>query len=317
MKIEQQGNNPKVYCVKITEANSGQRLDNFLFTLLKGVPKSRIYRIVRKGEVRVNKARCEAKQRLLSGDIIRIPPVRVARKVEQPYLPFHLQLSLEREILFEDEALLIINKPAGFAVHGGSGVDSGLIEALRQIRADAHFLELVHRLDKDTSGCLMIAKKRSVLRNLHELFRDTGVKKTYLALLAGKWDKKQILVNVPLQKNIHKGGERMVVVSRSGKSAETFFRRRQAFRETTLIEATPKTGRTHQIRVHAAWLGHPIVGDERYGQDELNRTFKKRGYKRLCLHAEQLEFVHPISHRLLSVSAPLPRDLDQLLNDEK
>ena len=210
-----------------------------------------------------------------------------------------------------------MNKPAGFAVHGGSGVSSGIIEGLRLIRPEAHFLELVHRLDKDTSGCLLIAKKRSALRKLHELFRDDQVQKTYQALLSGQWARKKLVVTAPLLKNISKGGERMVVISQSGKAAETLFKRLKLFRNATLVEASPKTGRTHQIRVHAASLGHPIVGDERYGVDEVNKVFKNKGYKRMFLHAETLKFQHPVTGVLMSISAPLPSQLENLLKHEE
>ncbi|MDP2903874.1 MAG: RluA family pseudouridine synthase, partial [Methylovulum sp.] len=201
----------------------------------------------------------------------------------------------------------------GFAVHGGSGINSGIIEGLRLVRPEAHFLELVHRLDKDTSGCLLIAKKRSALRQLHTLFRDDQINKTYLALLAGQWARKKLAVNAPLQKNTSQGGERMVVISPSGKAAETLFRRLKLFHDATLVEASPKTGRTHQIRVHAASLGHPIVGDDRYGRDDINKQFKAKGYKRMFLHAATLAFQHPVTGALLTISAPLPAQLDQLL----
>ena len=308
---------PQVEYVEISEDNSDQRLDNFLITRLKGVPKSHIYRIVRKGEVRVNKGRVDVKYRLIVGDIVRIPPVRVAERTEESFVTQNLKDALLQGILFEDEGFLIMNKPAGFAVHGGSGVSSGIIEGLRLIRPEAHFLELVHRLDKDTSGCLLIAKKRSALRKLHELFRDDQIHKTYQALLAGQWARKKLVVTAPLLKNISKGGERMVVISQSGKAAETLFRRLKLFRNATLVEASPKTGRTHQIRVHAASFGHPIVGDERYGQDEVNKVFKNKGYKRMFLHAETLKFQHPVTGVLMSISAPLPSQLEDLLKHEE
>jgi len=317
MDIENQSATPKVTYVEITEDHSDQRLDNFLSTYLKGVPKSFICRIVRKGEVRVNKGRVDVKYRLLAGDVVRIPPVRVAERQGQPFIAHGLQDALRQSILFEDEAFLIINKPAGFAVHGGSGVSSGIIEGLRLIRPEAHFLELVHRLDKDTSGCLLIAKKRSALRKLHELFRDDHIEKTYLALLAGQWARKKQVVNAPLQKNVSKGGERMVVISQGGKEAETLFTRMQLFHDATLVRAAPKTGRTHQIRVHAASLGHAIVGDERYGLDEVNKAFKARGYKRMFLHAETLKFQHPVTGLPLTISAPLPQQLNELLKHEE
>lgn len=308
---------PKVQWLEISDANAEQRLDNFLISTLKGVPKTRIYRMVRKGEVRVNKGRVDVSYKLVLGDIVRIPPVRVAEKNAPIIVQPTLKYSLENHILYEDEGFIVLNKPSGFAVHGGSGVSSGVIEALRQIRPQQKFLELVHRLDKETSGCLLIAKKRSTLKILHELFRGDGIKKTYLALLAGQFQRKKQLVDVPLLKNVSQGGERMVTVSQAGKSAETLFTRLKQYQDATLVHAAPKTGRTHQIRVHAAWLGHPIVGDDRYGLDEVNKTFKQRGYKRLFLHAEQLRFAHPMSGEALHFTAPLPEDLQDLLDHEK
>ncbi len=305
---------PKVQWIEVTEESSGQRLDNFLIVRLKGVPKSRIYRVVRKGEVRINKGRCQAKQRLVAGDIVRIPPIRVAQREKDNFVPPRLGTHLRQNILFEDESMLIINKPSGFAVHGGTGINTGIIEALRSLRPEAKFLELVHRLDKDTSGCLIIAKKRSSLTYLHELFRTDRVNKTYLALLSGIWQRKKMWVTAPLQKNIQKGGERMVVVSRAGKAAETLFRRLQKLEHATLVEASPKTGRTHQIRVHAAWMGHPIVGDDRYGNTEMNGLFKSKGYKRLMLHAEKLEMKHPETEQVISITAPIPDDFNDFLD---
>ena len=319
MNSEKQSSAAKVQLIEITEQHSGQRLDNFLLARLKGVPRSRIYRLLRKGEVRVNKGRKEAKFRLHIGDLVRIPPVRVSQVKSSVTVPAALARSLQRDILFEDEAMIVLNKPPGFAVHGGSGIDSGVIEALRQQRPDAPFLELVHRLDRDTSGCLLIAKKRSALRKLHELFRNDVIEKTYLALFAGIWGRKKALVDAPLLKNVSKGGERMVVVSRAGKPSATRFRRIRHLTDVraTLVQALPKTGRTHQIRVHAAWLGHPLVGDQRYGSAEVNREFKSRGFRRLFLHAEQLKFVHPGTGQLLLIHAPLPVELAALINDEK
>lgn len=304
---------PKVQLVEISEENSGQRIDNFLITQLKGVPKTRIYRIIRKGEVRVNKGRIDNKYRLQEGDIVRIPPVRVAERNDEVVLQPTLKLSLENDIIYEDEVLIVLNKPSGFAVHGGSGVSSGVIEALRAIRPEGKFLELAHRIDKATSGCLLVAKKRSTLKALHDLFRGDGVKKTYVALLVGQWERKKLIVTAPLLRNTGKGGERMVKVSQSGKFAETSFRRLEKYNDFTLVEASPKTGRTHQIRVHAAWLGHPIVADERYGNAEENVKLKARGFKRLFLHAEQLQFIHPVSNEMMHFKAPLPEELQLLL----
>ncbi len=308
---------PEVKWIDIGEEHAGQRLDNFLIALLKGVPKTRIYRIVRKGEVRVNKGRVDVSYRLQVNDSVRIPPIRVAERNEQSPIPPTLRFSLENHLLFEDENFIVLNKPSGFAVHGGTGVNSGVIEALRQIRPEQRFLELVHRLDKETSGCLLVAKKRSALNYLHELFRGDGVKKNYLALLAGQWPRKKQLVDVPLLKNINKGGERMVVVSQQGKSAETLFVRLQKFSDCTLVRASPKTGRTHQIRVHAAWLGHPIIGDDRYGDDGTNKLFRQKGCRRLFLHAEQLQFQHPVTGEMMHFTAPLTEELQNLLNHEE
>ncbi len=317
MKITSDQSYPQVQWLEISENNIEQRLDNFLIGYLKGVPKTRIYRMVRKGEVRVNKGRVDVSYKLVLGDIVRIPPVRVAEKNDEPIVQPSLKYSLENHILYEDEGFIVLNKPAGFAVHGGSGIHSGVIEALRQIRPQQKFLELVHRLDKDTSGCLLIAKKRGILKLLHELFRGDGIQKTYLALLSGQFKRKKQWVDVPLLKNVSQGGERMVTVSQAGKSAETLFTRLKQFQEATLVHAAPKTGRTHQIRVHAAWLGHPIVADDRYGANEVNKGFKKRGYKRLFLHAEQLQFAHPVTGAALHFTAPLPDDLQDLLSHEK
>lgn len=317
MKSEDNKVVAKVQFIEITDALEGQRIDNFLVKLLKGVPKSRIYRIIRKGEVRINKGRCDAKRKLMLGDIVRVPPVRMAEPKELVSAPAYLKSSLQRGILFEDDAILVINKPAGFAVHGGSGVSSGVIEALREIRPESRFLELVHRLDRDTSGCLIIAKKRSALRTLHEYFRGDGVKKSYLALLEGRWEKKKVIVDQPLLKNVSQGGERMVKISSAGKPSQTRFRCITVYQDTTLVEASPFTGRTHQIRVHALWLGHAIIGDERYGNKETNKAFRQRGYKRLFLHAHKLQFAHPVTGEVLSLVAPLADDLQALLDKEK
>ena len=307
------GSTQNVQYVEIGEKHEGQRVDNFLIAVLKGVPKSRIYRMLRKGEVRVNKKRCKATVRLAMNDLVRIPPVRMDIQTDKVFVPQRLRHSLVDDILYEDASLLVLNKPSGFPVHGGSGVRSGIIEGLREIRPDHRFLELVHRLDKDTSGCLIVAKKRSALRKLHEYFRGDGVSKTYLALLVGVWPQQKQWVDVPLLKNISKGGERMVVVSPQGKSAETAFRRLGVYKPATLVEARPKTGRTHQIRVHAKWLGHPIVGDERYGDTESVNAFKANGFDRLMLHAHQLTFKHPETEQPFTVTAELPTKITTLL----
>lgn len=317
MNSTNQSPKPAVQWLEIDEDHHDQRLDNFLIGQLKGVPKSRIYRIVRKGEVRVNKGRVDVNYRLVTGDIVRVPPVRQAAPGEETPVNPYLASQLQQNILFEDEILLIVNKPAGFAVHGGSGISAGIIEDLRKLYPDHQFLELVHRLDRDTSGCLLIAKKRSALRILHEQFRTDKINKTYLALLAGKWARKKLTVNQPLLKNVNKGGQRMVLISREGKASETVFTRLQLYQDATLVEASPVTGRTHQIRVHAAYLNHPVVGDERYGLAEVNKNFKQRGYKQLFLHAQTLEFLHPSTGKPLKINAPLPAHFDNFLAHEK
>ena len=317
MSVVEENDKPTVKWIEITEEHSEQRIDNFLITYLKGVPKTRIYRIIRKGEVRVNKGRINNKYRLKSGDIVRVPPVRVAKRDDTAIiLQPTLKQSLEQDIIYEDDVLIVLNKPSGFAVHGGSGISAGVIEALRVLRPDNRFLELVHRIDKATSGCLLVAKKRTTLKAMHEIFRNNEVKKTYIALLLGQWERKKQIVDAPLLRSTGKGGERFVKVSKAGKSAETSFRRIQKYKTVTLVEASPKTGRTHQIRVHAAWLGHPIVGDERYGEEKRNGELKTRGYKRLFLHAEQLRFVHPVTGEAMHFKAPLSTELQALLDKE-
>lgn len=289
----------KVQFVEIDEGHVGQRLDNFLLGKLKGVPKSRIYRILRKGEVRVNKKRAKPELRLDYGDIVRIPPVRVAERKGPAQAGSGLLQLLESSILFEDDSLMVVNKPSGLAVHGGSGINLGLIEALRQMRPDARFLELVHRLDRDTSGCIMIAKKRSMLRYLHEQIREKRVDKIYQALVVGRWPNRKRKVDVPLKKNELKSGERIVRVDAEGKESLTEFTVLERFsdsslqEELTLIEARPITGRTHQIRVHAQFAGHPLVGDDKYGLDDTNKAMKEQGIKRLFLHAARLKLQLP------------------------
>ncbi|MCX7110103.1 MAG: 23S rRNA pseudouridine(955/2504/2580) synthase RluC [Proteobacteria bacterium] len=305
----------KPFFIEIDEEGAGQRIDNFLFTRLKGVPKSHVYRILRKGEVRVNGGRCQAQRRLEAGDKLRIPPVRLAEREERELPETMIQQRLDGRILHEDDDFLVVNKPAGMAVHGGSGLSYGIIEGLRALRPQAKFLELVHRLDRETSGCLLIAKKRSALRHLHEMFReDHQVKKTYIALLSGVWARKSLLVDAPLKKNILQSGERMVKVAKDGKPARTEFRRLRKFASATLVEASPLTGRTHQIRVHALSIGHPIACDERYGDVAQNLEFRKMGLKRLFLHASELAFAHPRDNRPFQIKAPLEHELQEFVD---
>ncbi|MES9945466.1 MAG: 23S rRNA pseudouridine(955/2504/2580) synthase RluC [Candidatus Thiodiazotropha sp.] len=314
---ESKKNSPSVRFVEVDSEYAGQRIDNFLMRHLKGVPKSYIYRILRKGEVRVNKGRVKAPYKIQAGDLVRIPPVRTDRSEAPPRPSEQLRTILEQAVVYEDERLMVLNKPSGMAVHGGSGVSSGIIEALRVIRPDERHLELVHRLDRETSGCLMISKRRSSLRMLHELIRENRVDKRYLALLAGSWRKGTRVVDMPLKKNTLQGGERVVRVDAEGKPAETRYKRLQRFKEATLVEVELITGRTHQIRVHSAWLGSPVLGDSKYGEDAANRRFREMGLKRLFLHAHQVSFRWPGESRDLMLSAPLPQDLTALLDELK
>lgn len=304
------GKQQSVQVLVVGEEAAGQRIDNYLLKLLKGVPKSRIYRLLRKGEVRVNKGRIKPEYKLMDGDSVRVPPIRVAERTapEDVFVSDGLSRQLQGAILFEDERLLIINKPSGLAVHGGSGVSVGLIEALRRIRPDERFLELVHRLDRDTSGCVMLAKKRSTLKTLHGLLRGNGVDKRYLALVEGRWSSRKVQVKLPLEKNVLQSGERMVRVNPDGKYALTRFEVVQRFPGATLVEARPVTGRTHQIRVHCQAAGHPIIGDDKYGRDEVNEQFRKEGVQRLFLHAHSLGF--ELDGERISVAAELSDDLN-------
>ncbi|WP_412754523.1 RluA family pseudouridine synthase [Legionella donaldsonii] len=274
---------------EISADEEGQRLDNYLMRILKGVPKSHIYRIIRAGEVRINKKRAQASSRLMQGDCVRIPPVRTSQG-KDIFVGEKLEQRLRESILFEDNSLLVINKPAGIAVHGGSGLSLGVIEALRKTRDDLSYLELVHRLDKETSGCLLLAKKRSMLRAIQALLEAREVQKTYWALLNNSWQgKKTKLVDAALEKNTLKSGERVVAVKEEGKASQTSFKLLENYQQACWVEASPKTGRTHQIRVHSAYLGHPIVGDEKYGTEELI-TGLESVKSRLYLHARAIQF---------------------------
>jgi len=280
---------PGVRLVEVAPELAGQRIDNFLITYLKGVPKTLIYRILRKGEVRVNKGRIKPEYKLQAGDIVRVPPVRVPERDEPVPVAQGLLQRLEAAIVHEDKGLIVLNKPAGIAVHGGSGLSFGVIEAFRQLRPDAKELELVHRLDRDTSGLLMIAKKRSMLRHLHEQLRGDGVDKRYMALVRGNWPTAQKQVRAPLLKSNLRSGERMVEVNEEGKEALTLFKVLRRFGDfATMVEARPITGRTHQIRVHALHAGHCIAGDPKYGDEDFSREIRDLGGKRLFLHAYAL-----------------------------
>lgn len=298
--------------VTVDEGHAGQRLDNFLVTLLKGVPKSWIYRVLRRGEVRVNSGRSKPARRLDTGDVVRIPPLRQAER-ESVAPPRNLIESINKTIIYEDNLMFVVNKPAGVAVHGGSGLSHGVIEVMRGARPEASFLELAHRLDRDTSGCLMLAKRRSALQRLQELQRSGRIEKRYLALLAGRIRKGAWRADAPLKKNTLKSGERVVTVDPEGKAAVTRFRVIERFSDCTLVEATLETGRTHQIRVHTATNGTPILGDPKYGDEEANRIFRVLGLRRLFLHAAALRLPWPEDGRALLIEAPLPDDLEGLL----
>lgn len=300
----------KVQFITIEPELEGQRIDNFLRTLLKGVPKSLIYRILRKGEIRVNKKRVKPEYKLLANDELRIPPIRVSEPSELPSTKLDKVANLENHILFEDDCLIVLNKPSGTAVHGGSGLSFGVIEALRALRPAQKFLELVHRLDRDTSGCLLIAKKRSALKSLHEQLRDKQVDKRYQALVSGNWPDNRFKVKAPLCKNVLKSGERMVSVNEvEGKPSETRFRILKQYHEASLIEASPITGRTHQIRVHCLHAGHPIACDDKYGDNNFDSRMQRLGLSRLFLHAYSLSFIHPNSNERVSFEAPLDKAL--------
>lgn len=308
-----------VQFLTVGEEGAGQRLDNYLLRALKGVPKSHVQRIIRSGEVRVNKKRCKGTDRLQAGDVVRLPPIRTA-------VPNHTPVAAparDFDVVYEDEVLLVINKPAGVAVHGGSGVSFGVIEQLRRARPEACYLELVHRLDKDTSGLLMIAKKRRALVNLHEAMRLQHPKKIYWALGVGVWPQNVRHVALPLVKYQGAQGEKMVRVADNGQPAHTVFRVLQRFSgnllyqiglsDLSLVEARLYTGRTHQIRVHMQSQHSPIAGDERYGDYQANKRLQKIGLRRMFLHAAELQLHHPITGENLVLRAPLPGDLQQLL----
>lgn len=304
---------PQAQFVTISEEEAGQRIDNYLLRICKGVPKSHVYRILRSGEVRVNKGRIDQLYRLEAGDVVRIPPVRIAEKASQAAVP-----GAEFTILHEDSHLLIIDKPCGVAVHGGSGVSYGVIEQLRAARPDAKFLELVHRLDRETSGLLMLAKKRSALTNLHEQMRDGLTDKRYLTMVGGDWQNARQHVKLPLHKYTTAEGERRVCVQAGGMESHTVFSLLRKWNKFALLEAELKTGRTHQIRVHLASSGFPILGDDKYGDFALNRVLLKAddtraSLKRMFLHAHQITFTHPETGKPMTVNAPLPAECERFL----
>lgn len=296
--------------VLIGDDEAGQRIDNFLRRQLPGLPKGRLYRILRRGEVRVNGGRVRADYRLVSGDEVRVPPARIASGPAAP--PAGRIRDIESHALFEDKQLLVLNKPSGLAVHGGSGVSHGVVELVRAARPELRDISLVHRLDRETSGCLVLAKRRSALRSLHEKFREGTVEKNYLALVIGDWQLGDQLIDAPLLVEHRARGERHVIVSDSGKPAQTRMRLSRNYGDLSLLQCEPLTGRTHQIRVHASHAGYPIAGDERYGDPAANAKLRKRGLKRLFLHAQSISFADD-SGNDRHFTAPLPDDLEQFL----
>ncbi len=300
----------EVKYIVISADQEDQRIDNFLINQFKGMPRSRVYRLVRKGEVRVNSKRVSAFYRLRQGDTVRVPPVYLEEKAKQLPPSKNTANLLASRILYEDEHLLILNKPCGMSVHVGSTVRVGVIEALRHMYPHLPQLELAHRLDSETSGCLVIAKKRKVLREIHQLLRQGEVKKIYVALTYGKWKKSERVVDAPLHKDYQDGGKHVVEVDKTGKSALTIFRTLKEFKQASLMEVALYTGRTHQIRVHAAHQGHPIAGDDRYGDVTFNQQARKLGLKRMFLHAQSIEFILPSTQQRITVVAPLDPELE-------
>lgn len=294
--------------LEVGEESEGQRIDNFLLRIAKGVPKSHIYRVLRSGEVRVNKGRVQAEYRVKSGDRIRVPPMRTAERSTQAAVP-----AREFEIAFEDEALIVVDKPSGTAVHGGSGVSFGVIEQLRRARPLAKFLELAHRLDRETSGLLVVAKKRLALTRLHDMFRDGGINKRYLALVKGRWRNEVQHVKLPLHKYLTAEGERRVSVDAEGKAAHSIVRLVARWENFSLVEVELRTGRTHQIRVHLSHLGFPIAGDDKYGDFSLNKDLQKAGLRRMFLHAARLALPHPLSGAPVGLESALPDELSSFI----
>ena len=304
----------KVQWVTVDESKEGQRLDNFLSNQLKGLPKGRIYKMIRTGEVRINKGRCKPDSRVSAGDIVRIPPVDLA-PTKEAIAHRGIQMKLSVALLYEDEDVLVLNKPSGLAVHGGSGLSTGLIEQLRLARPNEKFLELVHRLDRETSGCLLVARRPSALRRLHQQLRDQdkGLEKRYLALVAGKWPQYLLDVEAPLEK-FERGGERIVQVTERGKPSHTRIRPLEVLDGCTLVEAEPVTGRTHQIRVHASYYKHAVLGDTKYQHDDSRDQWRQRGINGLCLHSRSIGFQAATGHQV-TVVAPIPNPMHRFLVD--
>lgn len=304
---------PRVQIVTVSEEDEGQRIDNWLLKRLKGVPRTHVYRLLRKGEVRVNKGRVGPQRKLVAGDLIRVPPVRVAAPDAPRRPPDDLLRRIESRIIHEDDHILALDKPAGLAAHGGSGVGFGAIEVLRALRPDARSLELAHRLDRGTSGLLLVAKRRSALRALHAAMREGRVAKRYLALLAGAWKGGPKRVDAPLEEHRPEGGERVTRVGPLGRAAVSTFIPERRFRDCTLAAVDIETGRMHQIRVHALHIGHPVLGDDKYGDRLANRGAKALGLDRMFLHAARLNFEHPGDGAMRTLEAPLDAELEGVL----
>ena len=300
--------------VNVSEEEAGQRIDNFLIRILKGVPKSHVYRLLRTGQVRVNSRRTDVTYRLQVDDRIRLPPVRTAIPAPKPGPLTPAPQQLSARVLLEDDALLVIDKPAGLAAHGGSGISAGAIERMRAERPQLRFLELVHRLDRDTSGVLFLAKKRSALTRMHAQIRAGTMGKWYLVLVKGNWTQPEQHVRLALNRYLTPAGERRVSVTHDGMAAHTVFRRIRQVGQYTLLEAELLTGRTHQIRVHLAHLGFPIAGDDKYGDFALNKALQKQGLKRMFLHAQRIEYDHPLTSERRQIAAPLAEDLERFLH---
>lgn len=299
--------------IQVSADQAGQRIDNFLSSRLKGVPKSRIYRLLRKGEVRVNKKRIKPEYRVAAEDMVRIPPVRTAQPPKLPVAGAGLRHVLATSVIYENDDVLVVDKPAGLAVHGGSGINLGLIEALRQMRPDQKYLELVHRIDRDTSGCLLVAKKRSALRALQTQFREGRIDKHYRALVRGSWPRKLTHIEAPLTKNTLPSGEWLVRVDKVGKPASTLVTLLEAYAGASLLDVCLETGRTHQIRVHCQSVGHPLAGDSKYGDEAFNGSMRALGLQRMFLHAVEVVFALPGRADKISVRAPQPTELNRIL----
>lgn len=309
-KMKELSKDPAVQREVIAEDDSRQRVDNYLVRRCKGVPKSHLYRILRSGEVRVNGGRVAPDYRLQTGDELRIPPLRLAKR-SGVLVP---RSTRRFGVLHEDDALIVLNKPAGVAVHGGSGISFGVIEQLRQQRPEARFLELVHRLDRETSGLLLVAKKRTALAALHAQLREGAILKTYTALVIGRWLDPRRHIKLPLHKFLTPEGERRVCVADGGKYAHSTVCLRARWSNFSLVNVELKTGRTHQIRVHLAHLGFPLCGDDKYGDFALNKDLNRVGLKRMFLHAAHLVFCHPLTGAQIDIAAPLPEELQDFLN---